>query len=240
MLKYLFVSVCLLALTGAATAQEIYDYPGSIAVTGIGYASAEPDEARIVFGVTITRDDPAVAVTEAAEMINSAMAAARRNGVSGDEMQTVSYNMWVQEVYDDYNYVYTGEMEYQITHMIRADVKNIDHVGDVLAAIVEAGANTINSVFFTVEDESELKDEARRDAVRDAVARAEMLADELGVELGDPTYVSEYDYYYDSYSYYDPYMNYGGGLGYGESSPAVTPGSYVVTSSVSVTFEIVE
>jgi uncharacterized protein YggE len=240
MFRYILVLLSAAALTGTAAAQEVYDYPGTIAVTGVGYASAEPDEARIVFGVEITRKDPSQAVTEAAELINSAMAAARRNGISGDEMQTVSYNMWVQEEYDDYDYVYTGEMEYFVTHMIRADVKDIGNVGEVLAALVSAGANTITSVYFTVEDESELKDEARRASVRDAIARAEIIADELGVELGDLTYVSEYDYGYGYYDYYDPYMNYGGGMGYGASSPSVTPGSYVVQSSVSVTFEIAE
>ena len=238
MFRYVLVLLSAAALTGTAAAQEGYDYPGSIAVTGVGYASAEPDEARIIFGVEITMKDPAEAVTEAAELINSAMAAARRNGISGDEMQTVSYNMWVQEEYDDYNYVYTGEMEYFVTHMIRADVKDIGSVGGVLAALVSAGANTISSVSFTVEDESELREDARRAAVQDAIARAEVIADELGVELGDPTYVSEYDYGY-SYDYYDPYMNYGGGMGYESSSPSVTPGSYVVQSSVSITFEII-
>ncbi len=240
MFRYILVLLSAAALTGTAVAQEVYDYPGTIAVTGVGYASTEPDEARIVFGVEVTMKDPADAVTEAADLINSAMAAARRHGVRGDEMQTVSYNMWVQEEYDDNNYVYTGEMEYFVSHMIRADVKDIGNVGDVLAALVGAGANTISSVYFTVEDESELKEEARRAAVQDAIARAEMIADELGVALGDLTYVSEYDYGYGYYDYYDPYMNYGGGLGNGMSSPSVTPGSYVVQSSISVTFEIVE
>ena len=239
MYRYILVLVSAAALTGTAVGQEVYDYPGSLAVTGVGYASAEPDEARIVFGVEVISKDPSNAVTEAADLINSAMAAARRYGVSGDEMQTISYNMWVQEEYDDYNYVYTGEMEYFVTHMIRADVKDIGNVGDVLAALVEGGANTITSVIFTVEDESELKEEARRAAIQDAIARAEVIASELDIELGEPTYVSEYDYDYGYYDYYDPYMNYGGGLS-SSPAPSVTPGSYVVTTSISVTFEILD
>jgi uncharacterized protein YggE len=240
MFRFMLAFLCGVLLTGSAGAQDVYDYPGSLAVTGVGYASAEPDEARIVFGVEITRKDPSDAVTEAASLINSAMAAARREGVSGDEMQTVSYNMWVQEEYDDYNYVYTGEMEYFVTHMIRADIKDIGNVGDVLAALVDAGANTITSVVFTVEDESELREEARRAAIQDAVRRAEVIASELDIELGDPTYVSEYDYGYGYYDYYDPYMNYGGGLSAGSMAPSVTPGSYVVSTSISVTFEIID
>jgi len=238
------ISLLLLSLTflaGTVFAQEEeYDYPGSIAVTGIGYASAEPDEARIVFGVELTLKDPADAVSKAADMMEEAMAAARRMGVRGDEMQTVSYNMWVQEEYDAYNYVYTGEMEYYVSHMVRADVRDIDSVGEVLAAVVQGGANTISSVFFTVEDETELREEARRAAVQDAVSRAQVIADELGMELGKATYVSEYDYGYGYYDYYDPYMNYGGGMSYDVSAPSVTPGSYVVSTSVSVTFELLD
>ena len=237
MFRYLFPILLVVLLSGGAAAQD-YSNNSSITVTGTGYSSAEPDVARVMFGVNVILTDPAQAVSEAAQLINDSMAAARRMGVAGDEMQTISYSMWTQEEFDDYSYEYTGRMEYSITHTIQVDIEDIENVGEVLAAIVTAGANQINSVTFIVDDTSDMKEDARRNAVQDAIQKAEVIADELGIELGEPTYVSEYDYGYDPYTYYDPNLNYGGGLNYSVTAPSVTPGSYVVSSSVSVTFEI--
>ena len=104
------------AMTGMAMGQDYYEYPATISSSGSGTAGAEPDVASVVFGVNITRSEPAVAVNDAAQLIESAMAAARGEGVAGADMQTTSYSLWVQEIWDDYDYEYTGEGEYEVIH----------------------------------------------------------------------------------------------------------------------------
>jgi len=230
----------ILAATGTAIGQNAWEYPATISSTGYGVASAEPDIVSIVFGVNITRSNPAEAVNDAAQLIEAAMAAAGREGVSGENMQTSSYNLWVQEAWDDYQGMYTGEMEYTVNHYIRADIRDIDSVGDILAAVVSAGANSINGVSFYVEDTSALYEEARARAADNAKMKAEQLADNFNVSLGEVQNVSEWtnDYYpaasamaYDSYS---------GDAGYYTESPPVTPGGYTISVEVSVTYEIVQ
>lgn len=215
-------------------------YYNSITVEGVGSADAEPEIARVIFGVDITGEDPAEVVNEAAQLINDAMAAAREEGVEGEDMQTTFYNLWVEEVYDPYEYVYTGELEYHISHMIRADIRDMNNVGNVLAAVVSSGANTVNSVSFTMENPSVLMNEARKNAVDDARQRAEILAENLNVELGEVVSVSEYNYGYygDYYDATGAYCNYGGGLGGQVSAPSVTPGAFSVSTSVTVAFRI--
>lgn len=231
------VLVSLLA-AGAAWGQEYYEYPATISSTGYGTASAEPDVASITFGVSITRSTPDAAVNEAAQIIEASMAAARGEGVEGEDMQTTSYNLWVQEIWDDYQAVYTGEMEYVVTHYVQADVRDISKVGDVLSAIVNAGANSINGVYFYVEDTSAMYDEARVKASENARQKAEQLADAFGVEIGELQSISEWTNNYYPASSTAAYSNYGGGLGYYGETPPVTPGSYSITVEVSATFEI--
>jgi len=231
----LLLILVILAAAGMAAGQDYYEYPASISSTGTGTASAEPDVASVVFGVSITRSEPDIAVNDAAEMINAAMAAARRVGVEGEDMQTTSYSLWVQEIWDDYDYEYTGEMEYVVTHYIKADIRDITSVGDLLAAVVNAGANSINSVTFYVEDTSELFDLARERAAVQAREKAEQLADNFNVSLGDIQTISEYTNYYPTSSM--AYDNYGGGLGYYES-PSVTPGAYSISVEVYATYHI--
>jgi uncharacterized protein len=239
-MKYsgIVVLLMMLAVTGMATGQDYWEYPATISSTGYGTASAEPDVASIVFGVSITRSEPDIAVNDAAELVEAAMAAARREGVAGADLQTSSYNLWVQEVYDDYNYEYTGELEYVVTHYVRADVRDISSVGDVLAAVVSAGANSINGVSFYVEDTESLYVEARQRAAELARDKAEQLADSFGVSLGELSGISEWTNNYPTYG--GAYDNYYGGTGYYMESPPVTPGSYSVSVEVSATYEIIQ
>lgn len=234
----MLVSAALLLTVGSAAGQEYWEYPATINSTGYGTATAEPDVASITFGVSITMSSPDAAVNEAARLMEAAMAAARREGVRGEDMQTTSYNLWVQEIWDDYEYAYTGEMEYVVTHYVKADVRDMDAVGDVLAAVVDAGANSITGVYFHVEDTSGLYAEARMLAAQHARDKAEQLADAFDVELGELQAISEWtnNYYY---GYEDAYYNYGGGAGYMESPP-VTPGAYSITVEVSATYEIIQ
>ncbi|NOQ22493.1 MAG: DUF541 domain-containing protein [Candidatus Aegiribacteria sp.] len=234
----LILLLVIIVSAGMAMGQDYREYPATISTTGTGAASAEPDVASVVFGVNITRSDPAVAVNDAAQLVEAAMAAARREGVAGEDMQTTSYNLWVQEVWDDYDYEYTGEMEYAVTHYVKAEIRDISSVGDVLAAVVSAGANSINAVSFYVEDTSSLYEEARSRASEHARDKAEQLADNFDVTLGEITSISEWTSYYPTSGM--AYDNYGGGLGYYAESPPVTPGAFSISIEVSATYEIIQ
>jgi len=233
------MTVLVLVLAAAVSfGQEPYVYPATISSTGYGTASAEPDIVTIVFGVDITRSEPDLAVQDAGRLADAAMAAARAAGVAGSDMKTTGYNLWVEQVWDDYAYEYTGEMNYHVTHWMSADVRNIDDVGAVLAAIVEAGANSVSSVTFRVEDTTELYDLARQRAAEDARDKAELLVESFGTSLGRLTSISEwnsYNYAYDQAAY----SNYGGGYG-DYSVPPVTPGAYTVSVEVSASWELTE
>ena len=61
----------------------------------------------------------------------------------------------------------------------------------MLEAAIEAGANNISSVSFSLSDPSALRTEARQEAVEDARATAEELAELNGVAIGRVVSVSE-------------------------------------------------
>jgi len=229
------VAVLLIAMffTGCGGNEE-YDYPSSINVTGSGTAYAEPDVASIEFGVDLTEKDPAEAVNQAAEMMNSAFAAAAELGIEESDMMSVSYNMWVEDEYDYYTYEYTGETLYHVSHYARVDIRDLDSVGDVIAALVEAGSNTISSITFRVEDSQSLLNEARTLAVADAKRVADQLASELGMEVGDATYVNEWIDYYPMYETSSMYADASCGI----TAPSISPGASSINLKVQITFEM--
>lgn len=236
--RAILILLVLLTAAGAASGQEYWEYPATISSTGYGTASAEPDVASVTFGVTITRSTPDAAVSEAAGLVEAAMAAARSVGVRGEDMKTTSYNLWVQEVWDDFEYAYTGEMEYVVNHYVQADVRDIDKVGEVLSAVVNAGANSISGVYFYVEDTASLYEEARVLAAENARNKAEQLADAFDVRLGRLQSISEWANNY--YDYNSAYYNYGGGAGYYGEVPPVTPGAFSISVEVSAVYELAE
>ncbi len=237
-------AAAVLVLSGVSAAQDGgYEYPRQISVTGYGTASAEPDMANIAFGVDITAYSAVEAVEEASERMRGAIAAAGRFGVDEEDISTTSYSIWTEYEYDDYNYVYTDVLLYHVSDYANLELHDPDRVGQVIAAVVEGGANYISSVYFTLEDRSGLYREARSRAVADARERAEQLALETGVALGEPTMISEY-----SYDYYDPYYGYDYGYmsasmsmgegGGGMAAPSIMPSSLTVQTSVTISWEI--
>jgi hypothetical protein len=75
--------------------------------------------------------------------------------------------------------------------MVNVTIRDLDSVGNVLDAVIEAGANDIWGISFAVDDLAESQDEARAAAIEDALARAGALAELNGVELGPVMSVSE-------------------------------------------------
>jgi len=190
----------------------------------------------VTLGVELRGDDPAAIVDEAAQKIDRIIAAAEQTGVAREDIRTASYNLWAENVYDHERNVPTGEMIYHVSHSVEATLYDLGQVGNLLAAAVEAGANTISGVSFGVKDPVALVKEARQKALQDASTRAQELAEGLGVTLGRPILVTE-----TSGGYPVPRgagMGGGGGAAMEVAAPTISPGSFSVSVSVQVVYEI--
>lgn len=207
-----------------------------LVVVGTGTATAEPEEAVVTFGVDLRGDDPAAIVDQAADKINRAMDSARELGVAEEDIQTTGYNLWVENIYDPETGAPTGEVVYHVSHYVQATLGDLSKVGDLLAAVVEAGANTISGVNFSVEDPDTLVDQARQQALEKARAQAEAMASGLDIALGKPILVAETN---GEYPVPVRAMEMGmGGGGAEMATPSISPGTFSVSVSVQVVYEI--
>jgi uncharacterized protein YggE len=219
---------------GGGTVTPTGEFVEGLVVVGTGTASAEPEVAQITFGVELRGDDPAALVDEAARKIDQAIAAARELGVAEGGTQTTGYNLWVENVYDPEKGTPTGEVVYHLSHHVQVTLRDLNQVGELLAAAVEAGANSISEVSFTVEDPQALVEQARQKALENGAARAEQMAEGLEIALGKPTLVME-----TSSGYPSPVEGRGGGGGMAEmAAPAISPGTFSVSVSVQIVYEI--
>ncbi|MBN1248475.1 MAG: SIMPL domain-containing protein [Anaerolineae bacterium] len=206
-----------------------------LVVSATGTASADPEVAEVGFGVEIQGADPDALVSEAAASMDAAMAAASEFGILEDKTRTLNYSLWVENVHDPETGRPTGDIIYHLSHQVQVTTGNIDAVGELLAGVVNAGANAVSGVAFTVEDSTALVDQARDAALKDAQARAERIAETMGVSVGRPVLITE------TSGNYPIAVDRGiGGAGavMESAAPRVDAGSFSVSVSVQIVYEI--
>ena len=158
--------------------------PRTLTVNGDGAASAAPDIVDIQLGVETIDEDPKNAIDVNTSAMESVIEALTDLEVSEDDIQTRSFNMWVEQIYDEDGP--TGEFRYHVVNQISVRVRDIDKTGDVLGAALGAGANNVRGISFGVEDTQALEEAARDAAVDNAVAKAEQLAGAPGRQCRQP------------------------------------------------------
>lgn len=183
------VAVALAALPEAATAATAETR--SISVTGEGEAFGRPDEAQVTAGVQTRADTVAAATRENQARIEAIMAALGEHGIAEKDIQTANYSIWPEYDNDGPRRAeQSGITGFHVSNMVNVTVKDIDTVGAVLAAVTEAGANSINGVHFRVSDTAALEERARQAAMADGRERAAALAELAGVTLGEVLTIS--------------------------------------------------
>ena len=162
-----------------------------ITVVGVGEVSLVPDVGQINVGV----EARAATVSEAKAEVDRQMAALvdvlRTLGLDDKDIQTSQYSIHYEREPMVRESPEAGTGAFRVSSMLRLKVRDVEQVGNVLDAAVQADANQVYGVQFTVSDDTKWQSEAREAAMADARARAEELARLAGVTLGQVVSVSE-------------------------------------------------
>lgn len=150
----------------------------AITVSGVGEATARPDQATISFGTEAQAATAAEAQSQNAERINSVTAAVRAFGIPAENIQTTSVNLSPVR-----NQAGTTTIGYRASATINVKIPGVDQTGQVIDTATQAGASQVYGIQFSLRDPGALRAEALRRAVADARRRADALADALGVQI---------------------------------------------------------
>lgn len=218
MFSYKFIHSILvlpLALTawGCAPHSVVVQPDGqdSIRVSGQGEVFAAPDLGRVRLGV----EERALQAEDAMQRANTRMdriiAALKEKGVEGRDLQTTELSMYFERTQDMPQPIYSvrqgpepgakgpapdappsqPEGFYVVRNTLVVSVRKLDQLGAIIGAAMSAGANHLHGLELTLEDPSQLRDDARKKAVAQALNKAKLLATEAKVELGPVLSVSE-------------------------------------------------
>lgn len=219
----------------------------TITMTGHGEVSAVPDIASVNFTITRQAKTVQVAQQQVTEVETKALTFLKESGVEEKDIKTanVSYN-------PQYSYVNASGVPcpnwncpggkqviigYEASESVTVKVRKTDDAGKIIEGLGVVGVTNLNGPDFTIDDEDELKGEARRQAIAEAKEKAEALAKDLGVKLGRVSSFSEsgnFPIYYAK----DARMATEGMATNQASAPQLPTGENLVTVDVTITYEI--
>jgi uncharacterized protein YggE len=175
------------AQTAAETTSTL---PRTITVVGEGTVKIKPDIAQANIGVEVIRPTVKAASSGAKDSMEAVLQALKQQGVDEKDIQTSGFSVWTERPYGPEG-PSGDEVLYHVSNQVAVTIRDLGTVGTVLDAAIEAGANNIYGVTFSLADRSQVESEAREKAVADAQAKAQELAALNDVELGDVVSVSE-------------------------------------------------
>ena len=159
-----------------------------VTVTGSGTAGCPADLAQATFVAEAVRGSAAEARSAAAGIAAAVIGALRGAGVEDTDLRTAALDVSPNWEHDGTRMVRNG---FTVTNRIAVTVRDLEAVGRVLDAGLEAGATGLDGVSFLLADPAPAAEEARRAAVADARHRAETIADAAGGRLGPLVGIAE-------------------------------------------------
>lgn len=202
-------------------------------VSGTGTIRLAPDLATVNLGVTTQDSDIAQAVAANNLTAQAITEAVKRLGVAPEDVRTSYFNVSPQPQYDP-NGMPTGQTIYWVSNTLLVTLRQVDQLGALLQATVNAGANNINGVSFDVADKSKAEEQARQAAMQDAGERAARLAGAAGAALGEVISIYTGSSSYGAASYVEA-ANAGGAE---TAVIPIAPGTFDVQISVTVTYAL--
>lgn len=187
--QVLVPALCLALLSAPALAED-KSMDRLITVSATGYASAEPDRARVSSGVTAEAATAREALSANSEAMKAVIAGLKESGVEAKDIQTSTFNVEPRYTHpkDGTAPVMNG---YRVSNQVEILVRDLSSLGELLDKLITLGANQMHSLSFEVSEAETLKDAARKEAVANARRRAELLAGAAGAEIGDVMTINE-------------------------------------------------
>jgi uncharacterized protein YggE len=213
------------------TASESANNVRSMNVSGTGRVSIVPDLATINIGVRTEENEVADALSGNTNQANAISEVLQDLGIAKEDIQTSNFNVYPADRYNPM----TGEVEgryFVVENTVNVKVHDLSSLGDVLSAVVDAGANNIYGINFSIEDRESAVAEARSLAIADAKAKAEAIADAAGVKLGDLISINVYEG-----SAPITYFDAKGGA-YSDASVPISAGTLTIVIECNLTYEL--
>lgn len=237
--------IALLAVSGSAI-RYVAAYSKSIqpasfrsfTVSGEGKAVAKPDVAKFTFSViTEGGKDIGALQKQNTDASNKAIKYLKEKGIEEKDIATTGYN--IEPRYQYFNCRFGGVcppsqiVGYTVRQTVGVKIRDFEKSGDILAGVVESGANSVSELSFTIDDPTAAQNEARAKAIAKAKDKAAAIAGAGDFNVGRLISIDE------NTPGQPPIYGIGGAADEKALAvPNIQPGSQEITVTVNLTYEI--
>ncbi len=221
-------ALAMLTVAGALAEEE-----RQITVRGVGSVLAVPDMAKVQVGVTTQAATATAALEENSDRASAILSLLEELGVASEDLQTANVSLF--PVFERHEGAQTEPpriVGYRASNSASVTVRELPRIGEMLDALVQAGATDIGALEFQAADLETLRDEALVLAMARAEEKAKWLSQAAGLGLGGLISVTE---------------QFGGGPGpvvparaLAEAAVPVAPGQQRIQATVTATFALQE
>lgn len=163
-----------------AAAEVVIESSGPVVVLSVNESvSLDPDIANLSAGVTTTAPTAVEAMRQNAVQMRSVVDRIEAVGVDRDDIQTSGVSLSAEYDYDQQTreQVFRG---YRVSNRVNIKLRDIQRTGQVLDALVAAGATDLGGIGWAVENSAPAIEQARQAAFETAMQRARDYAEAAG------------------------------------------------------------
>jgi len=161
----------------------------TVNVSGTGSITVVPDIATVTLGVETRSGTAQNAIEQNNTTMSNVLTALSAMGINDADIST--NNFWLHQNWNwtmDGNHTPDG---YTVSNTLSITIRDLDNIGAIIGAAVNAGANVSHGIQFSIEDASAVYLQALALAVQDASAKANAIASALGNSITSVISVTE-------------------------------------------------
>jgi len=229
------IAICI-ACAPSLPAQDTFNHPRIISVTGTAEIKVTPDEVTLVLGIESHDKDLTIAKAENDRRGKKLLSLVHAAGVEPKNIQTSALTMGPE---------YTEEkipkfLGYQVSQIVTVTLTDLSKYEDLMTNILKVGVNRVDGITFQVAEPKKYREEARLKAVQAARDKAVAMAAQLGQTVGKPWEVTEAAD--TDYGYLPTTANFTAGL-FGRASPqqeqsTLAGGEVTIRAIVRISFQL--
>lgn len=237
------VIIALVLALNAKTQTSNIEEKNKISVSGTSTLTVDPNKAEVYAKIVTLEKTAQESKNKNSQISSNVVKALKKEGVKDKDIETAQFSIYPKYEYEEVTEINLRKSKqilvgYEVVNVLKVTTQDLEKVGKLIDAAVDAGANDIERVSFglTKEKEKEIKQQAMVLASNDAKEKAVALATNLGVSLLKPISISESSFYYQPFEVY-------GREAFDKAVPAVAetvinPQKLDVSASVQLVYEI--
>jgi len=135
---------------------------------GIGTIKAKPDVAMVTLGIVTEGQELKTAQEENALKTNKVIYSLQTMGIREKNIKTQSFYITPEYDFIEGKKIFRG---YRVANNLEITINNIEKTGEIIDSAVEAGANKVSDISFTVKDPNQYYRNALNLAIEDAIQK---------------------------------------------------------------------